>query len=144
MKVAYNACFGGFSLSAKATHEYAKRKGITLTWYEGSGSFGERTYTKTEDLSGNAWELSPLTQDLGDEITGDYPEGTYYYKSHGDAFRSDPDLIAVIEELGEEANGSCAELAITEIPDGAPYEIDEYDGSESVVPPRYSWDDFSL
>ena len=31
MKIAYNACFGGFGLSPLAETEYAKRKGIDLT-----------------------------------------------------------------------------------------------------------------
>jgi hypothetical protein len=53
--------------------------------------------------------------------------------------RADPDLIKVIEDLGDEANGSFADLQIKEIPDGASFEIDEYDGNESVEPPRQSW-----
>lgn len=37
MKVAYNNCFGGFSLSNLALKEFAKKKRITLTWYEQVG-----------------------------------------------------------------------------------------------------------
>ena len=53
--------------------------------------------------------------------------------------RDDLDLVEVVEELGILANGGCAKLAIEEIPDGVEYEIDEYDGFESVVPPRQVW-----
>ena len=53
--------------------------------------------------------------------------------------RADKDLISVIESLGEKANGMCADLQIEEIPDGASFEITEYDGNESVEPPRQSW-----
>tara|TARA_R110000772_G_scaffold31913_2_gene78485 strand:+ start:543 stop:866 length:324 start_codon:yes stop_codon:yes gene_type:complete len=53
--------------------------------------------------------------------------------------RSDKDLISVIELLGNKANGMCADLQIEEIPDGASFEITEYDGFEGVEPPRQSW-----
>jgi hypothetical protein len=54
--------------------------------------------------------------------------------------RHDPDLVAVVEMLGERANGDYAKLAICEIPDGARYRIDEYDGAESVMmPDDYQW-----
>ena len=56
-----------------------------------------------------------------------------------DIQRNDKALIEVVEELGEGANGFLAKLRIEEIPDGSEFEIDEYDGLESVVPPRMSW-----
>lgn len=48
--------------------------------------------------------------------------------------RHDARLVQVVEELGDEASGSCARLDILEI-DGDRYIIDEYDGMESVVEP---------
>jgi len=48
--------------------------------------------------------------------------------------RHDPHLVAVVEEMGEEANGQCAALKIEEI-DGRMYRIDEYDGAECVETP---------
>lgn len=54
--------------------------------------------------------------------------------------RDDPLLIEAVETLGSKlASGAHGSLQIAEIPDGAQYEIDEYDGYESVVPPRQSW-----
>jgi len=49
--------------------------------------------------------------------------------------RHDPALVQVVEELGDEANGFCAQLRIEEI-EGTKYRIDEYDGYESVEQPN--------
>ena len=53
--------------------------------------------------------------------------------------RNDPVLIKVVEALGEKANGTFAELKIVEIPDGTDWEIDEYDGSETIHEKHKSW-----
>ena len=54
--------------------------------------------------------------------------------------RHDPILVQVVEELGEEADGSCAKLRIEELPEGSAYRIDEYDGRESVMTADdYDW-----
>jgi len=52
--------------------------------------------------------------------------------SHWGLERDDEDLIAVVEELGTEAEGHCAELIILEFDEGIEYTISEYDGSESI------------
>ena len=51
--------------------------------------------------------------------------------------RDDPRLIQVVEELREKANGPYAELKVIEIPDGVPWEIDDYDGYERCINPDY-------
>lgn len=47
--------------------------------------------------------------------------------------RTDPILIQVVEELGEEANDFCSALKIEEIPNGSYYRIIEYDGWEEII-----------
>jgi len=42
MKVAYNSCYGGFSLSPIGLTEFAKKKGIELTWYDRDNSAIDR------------------------------------------------------------------------------------------------------
>ena len=142
MKVAFNNCFGGFGLSNLALTELAKKKGITLTWYEQVGykHQGNELYKKVEGVpTGNDISMKPLIEDVGDEIT-ELPSGAFYYPDfYDDESRCDKDLIDVIEAMGDEADGMCADLCIAEIPDGASFEITEYDGNESVEPPRMSW-----
>ena len=53
--------------------------------------------------------------------------------------RDDPDLVAIVEEMGEKANGVCAKLKVVEIPDGIEWEVDEYDGHEQVSEKHRSW-----
>lgn len=58
----------------------------------------------------------------------------YYY----DIPRHDPDLVAVVEMLGEKANSRYASLAIAEVK--GPYRIREYDGLEWVeTPDNIEW-----
>lgn len=141
MKVAYNGCFGGFSLSPLAETEYREKKGITLTWYEGVGDYPYISYKKASVTPSrrSCFSVVASTKDLGDEIK-EVPSDSYFYESwYGDENRSDPDLIEVLERLGEKANGAHASIEIKEVPDGAEFEITEYDGSEDVVPPRQEW-----
>ena len=48
--------------------------------------------------------------------------------------RIDKDLVAIVKELGEEANGKYASLEIVNIPDDddIQYAISDYDGIETV------------
>ena len=89
MKVAFNACYGGFSLSDQAVQLGRTISGSPL-WGEGSG----RSLLRHEKI-----------------------------------------LINVIETLGKEANGFCADIEVEDI-EGNQYIIDEYDGREHVVEPK--------
>lgn len=107
MKVVVNKCYGGFSVSAAAVRFMRER--------------------------GNADAIAEV---LFGESTPEYTLG-YDYQIYGREFsRHDPDLVAAVETLGSKANGACADLEVVEIPDGAEYEIDEYDGMERVCAPR--------
>ncbi len=54
--------------------------------------------------------------------------------------RNDPLLVEAVESLGvNEASGDHAELRVVEIPDGIEWEIDDYDGLESVKERHRSW-----
>lgn len=112
MKIAINKCYGGFGLSDKATEAFLALK--------------DTEFTRTA--------------------------GSYFYASNGEyiylpdlfesriAFRTDPDLIAIIEAMGEDAWGECAELSVIEIPDGVAVTVQEYDGQEWVAEVHRTWD----
>jgi hypothetical protein len=111
-KIVYNCIFGGFSLSNKATRRYAELAGITLV--EAPSEYSVEFYRDTA-------------------------EDDNYFSSR-DISRTDPHLVQVVEELGKEANGPRANLAIIELPPGTQYVIEEYDGSESVMTPAdFDW-----
>ena len=53
--------------------------------------------------------------------------------------RDDEKLVRVVEELGSEANGHCAELKVVSIPDGVKLEIAKVDGVEHVCEIHRKW-----
>lgn len=53
--------------------------------------------------------------------------------------RDHPALVAVVEQMGDAADGWCAELKVVEIPDGVEWKIEEYDGRESIHEKHRSW-----
>ena len=53
--------------------------------------------------------------------------------------RDDPNLVAVVEQLGQAADGDCAQLKIVEVPDDVEWSIQEYDGLEWVAEQHRTW-----
>lgn len=72
--------------------------------------------------------LSEKAEKLLNELKGE--EVDYY-----DLPRHDKDLVAVVEELGSEANGMFARIKIATI-NSDRYRISEYDGWEQVITPE--------
>ena len=118
MKVAINRCFGGFGLSEKAFELLLAKKGIAFEKQD-SGS----------KLLGNAYYVAGH---LGDEK---HYLSEYQYCED----RSDPDLIAVIEQLGKESDGWAADIAVIDIPEGVEWHIHEYDGIEHIAENHRTW-----
>ncbi len=53
--------------------------------------------------------------------------------------RDDQRLVQVVEELGAEANGHCAELKVVTIPDDVHWVIEKKDGREQVSQQHRTW-----
>ena len=76
-----------------------------------------------------------------------YQDGSGYVNSfvapvvprRNDDFRTAEGLIAVVEELGDWANGEHADLEIVEVPDSVDWTIEEYDGAEWVAEEHRTW-----
>ena len=128
MKIILNKCFGGFSLSKKAYELYANKIGKKVYAYVNE-DFRDNIYKK---VNGDSLFVTYFTKDFGDiaEISDDdYEKYNLYLRND---YRLDKTLIEVVEELGKKASGMCGNLEVVEIPDNSFYEIDEYDGLETL------------
>lgn len=71
----------------------------------------------------------------------EYSENCWYDEEKlYDTNRDDADLVAVVEQLGDDANGPCAKLVIVEIPDDVvQWDICEHDGNEWIAEAHRRW-----
>ena len=73
---------------------------------------------------------------LSEEAIAEYNKRTGNdIKWSDDIERDDPVLVAIVEEMGDKANGPYSRIRIAELNVGTKYYIDEYDGRESVLTP---------
>ena len=141
MKIVLNKCFGGFGLSHEAKMEIFKRKNIEVFPYINNFSYdSDDEYTRhTGQKLGSMDFIYYFKKDPKiDKITGIYSEIDRLYgiaddsSFSSDSNRGDKDLVAVVEKLGSEASGPYASLKVVDIPDGAEWEISDYDGVETA------------
>ena len=141
MKVVINKCYGGFGLSPLAIVELAKLKGRECWFFDAKfRTHGGKTTYQPLTMAEASTAFCPHAFDVPDPNAVD--EELLWEQHAIDSRpedRTDPDLVAVVETLGEAANGRHAKLRIIEIPDGVNWEIDEYDGMESVKEAHRSW-----
>jgi hypothetical protein len=145
-KVVWNACYGGFNLSPRAEKMLYEKKhpGETVYFYKEvyeGGDFRTHTYLRVDekdlDLC-DAFSIHCVSLDFGKEIIledGSIEDKRFnnHYIWNTEIERHDPDLVAVVEELGsEKASGKCARLRVMDIGEEH-YHISEYDGYESVI-----------
>ena len=124
MKIVKNTCFGGFGLSEKAQERLIE---LGVRFFE---SIEALNVAKSRDGLDDVW----IVRNEEGSYLGKYCDDFNDYK-----YRTIPSLIQVVEELGKDADGRHASLEIVEIPDGMDYEIDDYDGVETISEPHRSW-----
>ena len=141
MKIVTNRCYGGFSLSSEAEVELCRRAPDIMESmdsvedYWGSHDIPKSRPHPTIDgavqyQTCGQWPMSGLF----DTISMD---GRILYCR--DVARNHPELVKLVEDWGERANGSCARLKVTEVPDGVDWCIEEYDGQEWVAEKHSTW-----
>lgn len=120
MKVVINCSFGGFDISDQLFEKILTRKKIAFVRVEHSLTY----------ITKNAYYFRE-----------GHVDDEFYRLSSYDLFkddRTDADLIAVIEEMGETERKSCS-LSIVDIPDDVKWHIHEYDGKEHVAENHRTW-----
>lgn len=157
MKIVVNKCYGGFSLSPKAVKRLAELQGKPCYFFfydYKTKKYKPTTIKKLSEPHSVSFLWSAYTVPNPDEIINS--QKNWHKMSlkerqknnnnlekisldNRPLNRTNPLLIQVIEELGDEANGDFAELRIIEIPDNIEWEIDEYDGIEHVNEKHRSW-----
>ena len=70
------------------------------------------------------WGLSEAAQTILIETLGE--DGFNEMERHS------PVLVSLVKQMGESANSDYAKLAVVEVADGLDYDIEEYDGYESI------------
>ena len=140
-EIVINKCFGGFGLSYDGVMEYATNKGIKLYAYvdkrnpDGSlMGFDKKErfepYTKQADAFLIYYSTKPLKNGKNDNDS---------YFSCSDIDRDDVDLVRAVRKLKKKANARFANLKIIKIPTDVEFEVDEYDGLESIHEKHRSW-----
>ncbi len=151
MKIVINKCFGGFGLSPAAVIRLAELRGQKAYFF--TGGFGSRPREQVEpgSITGLFWNAYNTPTPTDGPTASQWADMTIEEKRASNAKsdsetintcrdnRTDPLLIQVVEELGDKASGDCSKLKVIEIPDGIEYEIDDYDGQESVHEKHRSW-----
>jgi hypothetical protein len=127
MKIVINRCHGGFGLSNEGFELLLQKKGIEFD------KVPSKSWIMAEEFDyykkGHAGE---------DEYYICYRDMCSAFENNGKS-RSDPDLVAVVEDLGEAAYGFAAELKVVDVPDDVEWYIEEYDGIEWVAEKHRTW-----
>jgi len=129
MKVVINDCYGGFGVSCDALLELVKR-GSKIVKENDAAEWNGIGWVPFRDGYSRTKTCSLIRKD-----------GKVYFIDGNDdvATRSNADLIAVVEALGDGANDVFASLKIIDVPDDRSLVIEEYDGREWVAEKHETW-----
>ena len=156
-KIVINKCYGGFSLSPLALKRWAELQGKMCYFFrrDFNGSNIRHFSITLKEAQKQSLFISAFTISNPDEYLSkdkewyemtrvekveDSKKFDEVYLSFTEIDRDNTFLIQVVEELGsEKASGRFSKLKIVEIPTGIDWEIEEYDGMETVGEKHRSW-----
>ena len=137
MKVIINSCYGGFGLSLEALKRcieedipVLEKKTIENSTEKDWNYYMDRINIKYGKYKTDVYEIYLLNEKN---------EVYIFQDSSNKELRTNLELIKIIEELGEKANGKAADLKIVDVPDDVDWEINEYDGIESIHEKHRVW-----
>lgn len=139
-EIVINDCFGGFGLSEEAALRYWKRKKPKKTFYIRKNFMGFDVWDIPNPIEPDSMaRMRTYGTPEGQAANDEWHKHSYPYKTRIDR-RDDPDLVAVVKELGtEKASGRFACLKIVSVPANVKWYIHEYDGSEEVHEKHRIW-----
>ncbi len=131
MQVVINKCYGGFGLSKAALLEIACTSCIHYDLMHPKEYFGA------------GWEklLAEAVAKPDDSIfrVTMFNDRVLVDNHASESARACPYLVEVVTRLGDKANGRFSDLKVVEIPDDIEYEINDYDGRESIHEVHKTW-----
>ena len=117
-QVVINTRYGGrFGLSDEAIDRLIEDHGFVVYDYDNA-------------------ERQPTDPDI---IIGDMGSDQYRVLREDLEYRNNPAVIAVVEDMGDNASDAFAELTVAEIPDDVEWEIVECNGKEWVAEAHRRW-----
>jgi hypothetical protein len=161
MKIVVNRCFGGFSLSPLAMKRYAELCGRECYFFTQDIAAGldspyipatvEQLSNERQTLFFSAFDIPNPNEALPQFQSKEWGKMPMEQRKAFNAVwrehtldqrpddRKDVRLVQTVEELGDAASGQCAKLKVVEIPDDVDWQIDEYDGQETVREKSREW-----
>ncbi len=142
MKVIKNDCYGGFGVSQQAIFDLVKMNCEHISKRDFDEYFGRHIESLDEQFDNfglNGCNIRIRLNSCKDWLDWlnyayDVEQRKIYFFNNQKSSRTCPDLIKLIEEKGSMyCSSRHSQLVIIEVPDNACWEIEEYDGLESIV-----------
>lgn len=152
-KVVINTIHGGFSLSPLAIKKYLELNGQSCYFFRQDMINGSLFPLSLEEAEKETFiaaftepnpeahlDLNKKWEDFTDDEREEYVRtwNALTFCSH-QVERDDEQLVSIVEELQEKANGPYARLKVVEIPEDVDWEIQEYDGVEWIAEKHRTW-----